>query len=220
MEESIRNSPINIAHLWIYKHAEQQRVEKTISKVIRNSPNNTLPSKEEFANFSEELIRVRRKNADFRSSDCGGYRNIPLRMVDNWIWLEPNQSKNIKLTFLNPDLETIADTKAGRPASEGLRQRVTEFAWCSSRSRDWFEALVLRKSVLGFRGREVDSIVSHEQALVFIASSDTHYVLCSRGGLLGVSVINLSINIDIESMWCVWFVNSVAMGVVYYEIRD
>ena len=67
----------------IYKHAEQQRVEKTISKVIRNSPNNNLPSKEEFANISEELIRVRGKIADFRSSDYGGYRHIPSRMVDN-----------------------------------------------------------------------------------------------------------------------------------------
>ena len=75
-----------------------------------------------------------------------------------------------------------------------------ELTWCSSRPRDRFEALVLPKSVLSFRGREVDSIVSHEQALVFIASSDTHYVLCSRGGFYGVSVINISINIDIESM--------------------
>ena len=60
---------------------------------------------------------------------------------------------------------------------------MTELTW--SRSRDRFEALVLRKSILGFRGREVDSIVSHEQALVFIAVGDTHNVLCSRGGLFG-----------------------------------
>ena len=157
------------------------------------------------------------ENADFQSSDLRGYRKNSL---NNWIWLESNQSKTFSLTFLNLDLEAIADTKAGWPAAKGPRQRVTELTWRSSRSRDRFEALVLRKSILGFRGREVDSIVSHEQALVFIASSDTHYVLCSRGGLLGVTVINLSINIDIESMWCVRFVNSVAMGVVYYEIRD
>ena len=53
---------------------------------------------------------------------------------------------------------------------------MTELTWRGSRPRDRFEALVLRESVLGFRGREVDSIVRDEQALVFIASSDTHYV--------------------------------------------